>query len=216
MGGIAGLPRLLLPLPPLLLLLLLLADEDSKRDVSMLMCSQPGLLLPAYEAAVRSLATLRIDAIATVVLTAGAAADAPTAAASFLEQVFGSGAGQQQHQGQLYALQVSCAKCGLAAAGKRGAVAALGSVVATSSKVLMHIVTQCASSLDASASSSSSSGSGSSTAAATALQQVAAPWVALLARCLAALAGMMEAGEPTCQPDSAHMQWRKSCPAWWR
>jgi hypothetical protein len=66
-------------------------------------------------------------------------------------------------------------------------------------------VTQCASSFSGSASSSSSSSrSGSSSVAAMALQQTAAPWVALLARCLVALAGLMEAaGVPACQPGTA-------------
>jgi hypothetical protein len=43
-------------------LLLLLADEDNQHYLSILLCSQPGLLLPAYEAAPRCLATVHCDA----------------------------------------------------------------------------------------------------------------------------------------------------------
>jgi hypothetical protein len=182
---------------------LLLFAEDNQQEQSILICSQPGLLLPAYEAALRFLATSDTTAT-TAAITAGAVARAPTASAGLLKRLFGSYAGQQQQQQQqLYSLQVTCAKCGLAAASREGqdmeraAVTAFGSVVAASSKVLMHIMTQSKSRFG---SSSSSSGSGreSSTAAPTALQQVAAPWVALLARCLHALTDMMEAGVLPC------------------
>jgi hypothetical protein len=103
------------------LLLLLLADEANKQHLSTLIRSQPGLLLPAYEAALRYLATSADDATAsTATATAAAVAGAPTAAAGFSKQVFGSDAGQQQHQGQLYALQVTCVKCALVAARQGG------------------------------------------------------------------------------------------------
>jgi hypothetical protein len=200
MAGIAALP----------LRMLLFADDENQQALSTLICSQPGLLLPAHEAALRCLATSRNDVIATnAAITAAAVAGAPTAAAGFLKRVFGSDLGQQQHQVQLYALQVTCVKCGLAAASKggrvyeRAAAQALGNVVITSSKVLMHTMTQCASSSGGSADGSSSSGSSCNTAAATALQQVAGPWVALLARCLHALAGMMEVGVLVSQPETA-------------
>jgi hypothetical protein len=192
MGGIDALP----------LRLLLFADEDNQQEQSILICSQPGLLLPAYEAALRCLATSDTTAT-TAAITTGAVARAPTAAAGLLKRLFGSDAEQQQQQQQLYSLQVTCAKCGLAATSREGqdmeraAVTAFGSVVAASSKVLMHIMTQSESSFGSS--SSSGSGSESSTAAPTALQQVAAPWVALLARCLHALADMMQAGVLPCQ-----------------
>jgi hypothetical protein len=186
------------------LLLPLLADEDNKQAMCSLMCSKPGLLLPAYEAALRCLATSPDNAMATTAaLAARAVAGASAAAAGRVTQVFGSDTALQQLQRQLFALQVTCIKCALAAATKQlvtktAAAEAFGSIVATSNKVLMHIVTQCAGSFHSSAGSSSSScssssSSSSSSESSTAAATVAAPWVGLLAHCLHALAGMVEA-----------------------
>jgi hypothetical protein len=217
------------------------ADESHAEALADLFSANASLLLPAYEAALRCLATTGAgDAAAAVAAQHASAAANVTRAAirqmtdADADTLAGSTSGRRQQRQllrQLYALQVTCRKCGVQDAtqladadeGQAAAVfRAVARVVGTSMAMLDHIAEPAAGAAGSRGgaghgdSSSSSSDSSSSSigrrreASSAAAAADAAPWVALLARCFCSWAGLlsqevsaMEATQWASQPDTA-------------
>jgi hypothetical protein len=213
--------------------LLLPADETHADAIADLISTRGSLLLPAYEAALRLLATAEArNAAAAAVAVQYAASVAAVTRVGFWQMTgvdtvtpAGSTTEQQQQQQQLlthlYALQVTCLKCGVQDATQLADQAGQAAVVFG---VLTEVASTCIAVLDrfaqhkaagAGHGNSSSRGSSSSTAAgssggasgAVSPAADAAPWVALFARCFCSFASMLSpdaaAAATSDQPDTA-------------